>query len=184
MVGPVVAQTVSDEMINNGEVKKEDWNAYESSVGLLSIGDTLIIGSAASDGSDQYVTLVQYKYSGYKAMLYNGFTHNELLLNSAGFQGTKVIVESIITRGTKKRMGLVMDLILAENKAGISGNFSCINPSKAFQLGELINSDHITREMAISKLKEAKELLDLGLYSQSDYDALKEELTPIIVNDK
>ena len=40
----------------------------------------------------------------------------------------------------------------------------------------------MTREQALAKMKEAKDLLDLGIMSQSDYDALKEKLTPIILN--
>lgn len=41
----------------------------------------------------------------------------------------------------------------------------------------------ISRTEAISKLKEAKDLLDLGLITQAEYDALKEKLTPIIMGD-
>ena len=38
----------------------------------------------------------------------------------------------------------------------------------------------MTREQAIKNLKEAKELLELDIIPQSEYDALKDELTPII----
>ncbi len=40
----------------------------------------------------------------------------------------------------------------------------------------------MTRDEAIAKLKEAKELLDLEMMSQEDYDALRKELSPIIMN--
>ncbi|MDA0783856.1 MAG: hypothetical protein O2814_04840 [Bacteroidetes bacterium] len=40
----------------------------------------------------------------------------------------------------------------------------------------------MTREQALAKMKEAKDLLDLGIMSQIDYDALKEKFTPIILN--
>jgi hypothetical protein len=39
----------------------------------------------------------------------------------------------------------------------------------------------MTKEEAIAKLKETKELLDLGMIKQEDYDKLKLELTPIIM---
>lgn len=43
--------------------------------------------------------------------------------------------------------------------------------------------DHsgMTRDEAIAKLKESKDLFDLGLIKQDDYDKLKTELTPIIM---
>jgi len=39
----------------------------------------------------------------------------------------------------------------------------------------------LTREEAIAKLKESKDLLDLGLLTQPEYEKLKQELTPIIM---
>ena len=38
----------------------------------------------------------------------------------------------------------------------------------------------MNRENAIKKLKEAKDLLELELMTQEEYDKLKKELTPII----
>lgn len=49
--------------------------------------------------------------------------------------------------------------------------------------GELINPNApMTREQAISKLTEAKSLLDLDMMSKEEYDAIKLEVTPIIKN--
>ena len=51
--------------------------------------------------------------------------------------------------------------------------------------GEIINPNAtMTREQAIGKLKESKDLLDLGLLSQEEYDKIKAELTPIIMGSK
>ena len=48
-------------------------------------------------------------------------------------------------------------------------------------LGEVYLLNRLmTREEAIAKLKESKDLLDLEMISQEEYDALKLELTPII----
>ena len=50
--------------------------------------------------------------------------------------------------------------------------------------GEAINPNRLmTREEAIAKLKEAKDLFDLDMMSQDEYDALRKELTPIIRGD-
>ena len=45
-----------------------------------------------------------------------------------------------------------------------------------------VRTNGMTRDEAISKLKETKDLLDLGLVQQVDYDKLKAELTPIIIS--
>jgi len=42
----------------------------------------------------------------------------------------------------------------------------------------------LNRGEAIAKLKESKELLDLGVIEAADYETLKAELTPIIINYK
>jgi hypothetical protein len=39
----------------------------------------------------------------------------------------------------------------------------------------------MSREQAIAKLKEAKDLVDLGMMSKEDFEKLKVELTPIII---
>lgn len=39
----------------------------------------------------------------------------------------------------------------------------------------------MTREQAIAKLKEAKDLVDLGMMTKEDFEKLKIELTPLII---
>ena len=56
------------------------------------------------------------------------------------------------------------------------------NLERAISLGELINPNApLTREQAIAKLKEAKDLVELEMMSKEDFEALKAELTPIIM---
>ena len=45
-----------------------------------------------------------------------------------------------------------------------------------------MDSKKITREEAIKKLKEAKELLDLGILKKEEYDKIADELKPVIIN--
>ena len=45
-----------------------------------------------------------------------------------------------------------------------------------------VRTNGMTRDEAIAKLKESKDLLDLGLVKQDDYDKLKTELTTIIMS--
>ena len=42
----------------------------------------------------------------------------------------------------------------------------------------------MTREQAIAKLKETKDLMDLGLIGEDEYNKLKNDLTTIIMNKK
>jgi hypothetical protein len=47
--------------------------------------------------------------------------------------------------------------------------------------GELVNPKRaMTRSEAITKLKETKDLLELGMIKQEEYEKIKTELTPII----
>lgn len=56
-----------------------------------------------------------------------------------------------------------------------------MNPMEAFANGEAINPNRaMTRAEAIAKLKESKDLLDLGMIKQSEYDELKSKLALII----
>jgi len=58
-----------------------------------------------------------------------------------------------------------------------------IDYDTALEVGEIKNPNKkLTKEEAIAKLKEAKELLELGIITQEDYDKLKSEMTPIILN--
>jgi chaperonin cofactor prefoldin len=64
---------------------------------------------------------------------------------------------------------------------GINKFLSLLDTELAYSYGEiLIKNRKMTRDEAIAKLKESKELLDLELLTQEEYNALKEELTPII----
>jgi hypothetical protein len=53
--------------------------------------------------------------------------------------------------------------------------------SSAIRVGEIINPNApLNREQAIAKLKEAKDLLELGMMTKEEFDTLRAELSPII----
>jgi hypothetical protein len=58
-----------------------------------------------------------------------------------------------------------------------------IDIDKALEYEEVVNSNRpLTRSEAIIKLKEQKDLFDLGLISEKEYLELKEKLSPIILS--
>ncbi len=51
----------------------------------------------------------------------------------------------------------------------------------ALSVGEVL-ADGLSREQAIAKLKESKELFELDMISEEEFESVKKELTPIIKN--
>jgi hypothetical protein len=99
--------------------------------------------------------------------------------------GEEVTITSIRVGHTKisKNSPLVISLYVQNPKSPLGAkNRTVADIEKAIETGEIINPNAaMTREQAIAKLKESKELLDLGMMPQEEYDALKLKLTPIIM---
>ena len=57
-----------------------------------------------------------------------------------------------------------------------------MNFEAAIKSGEIVTSV-MSKKTAIDKLKEAKELLDLEIITQDEYDEIKKSLTPFIMTD-
>ncbi len=138
---------------------KSDYEIYLTKTGdTLKVGDTLTIGIPTSDLGFTFISQGGQRVS------------NTL-------SDKKVIVDKLKTYGTKKS-GYKM---YAHFK-GYGLIPVLIDYDSALELGEIKNSKiKLTKEQAISKLKEAKELLDLEVITQEDYDILKSELTLLIL---
>ncbi|WP_430974472.1 hypothetical protein [Sunxiuqinia rutila] len=68
-------------------------------------------------------------------------------------------------------------LILGENSSGY-----CTNSfMRCIPVGRQTSLRNRTAAGAIAKLKEAKDLLDLGLMEEADYEKVKAELAPVIM---
>jgi len=92
-------------------------------------------------------------------------------------QGWESEVLKIKVHGSKRKG--VSAFITGKTETGMTRYV--FDYEKALSVDEVV-TDTLTREQAISKLKESNDLLDLGLLSQENYDKIKEELTPIIMN--
>lgn len=103
----------------------------------------------------------------------------------AAYQAERVVIEKIKVGHTKmSKKSPMMVLLFVENPTApsSSNNRSIYDYEKALQLGEVINpAAPISREEAIRKLKESKDLLDLGMLSQGKYDSIKAVLSPVIM---
>ncbi len=103
----------------------------------------------------------------------DGFSITEKAsISSKGWEAE--IIKFKVT-GTK-RMGYS---VIAVCKTEVGNLRYWIYVEKATRDGE-IQTSILTREQAIAKLKEAKDLLDLEMMTQEEYDKLKKELAPII----
>ena len=102
-------------------------------------------------------------------------------------KNTTVVVNEIKTyhRGSKnKPLYVVMVLGEINGRAfGINKFLSVMDTELAIESGEvLLKNSKMTREEAIAKLKEAKELMEIDVMSKEEFEQLKKELTPIIIN--
>ena len=170
----------------------------------VKLGDTLIIGNPTSSSatSSTYGGGNKIAYGRTKTRFNKEFEFIQLG-RPAGFgvvmsgQDTPmaginlskevVLVKEMKTyhKGSKKKP-LNVQIILGEINGrafGINQYLSVMNTELAIESGEIfLKNRKMTRDEAIAKLKEAKELLDLEMMSQEDYDALRKELSPIIMN--
>jgi len=134
------------------------YSAYVSKTGdIIHEGDTLVIGKPG--GEFGFLNIQQ---GGQRIAVW--------------MAGKKVKISQIKSYGTSKRG---YTLFVQFKGFGLLPVF--IDYDNALQTGEIINPNgRMTREQAIAKLKESKELLDLQMMTQSKYDSLKNKLAPII----
>ena len=80
--------------------------------------------------------------------------------------------------GGTKRMGFSI-YVVGKTSTGMDRyNYDY---ERALSVGEVL-ADGLSREQAIAKLKESKELFELDMMSKEEYDSIRKELTPIIKN--
>jgi len=176
-------------------------NSYVTKDGLtIKIGDTLTIGNAVIERekymfNDVFSNLVIGKAKGtnYKEFTY---LHHD-------YSGSKVIIHSIFVTHKKftgykfwpdrNEMPLYVSVFVKSPKVkltsvkGLSKILShsrktILDIEKALLSGEIVNPNApLSRQEAIKKLKESKDLMELELMSKEEYEKLKEKLTPIIL---
>jgi hypothetical protein len=182
-----------------------EYTAADGSV--LAVGDTLVIGipsgnitsttavgggyrigaaKARSRTKSSFTTIIMGRPAGFGSIM--SAMSGEAPANAgANMQGEIVIISEMKAyhKGSKKKP-LAISILLGEPNGrafGINKYMSSTDLEKSVLAGEIksINAP-LTRGEAIAKLKESKELLDLGIMTNADYERLKLELTPLIIN--
>lgn len=155
------AQKIADYKSLEGSIFGKKVDIYiTKSRDTLKIGDTLIIGKMSAENHFRFIN--QANQFGGSQLTGHKITIKKMLVDKRGKQGDPTLWVDF--RG----WGLYPVYISYE---------------QAIESGEVINPNgKLTREQAINKLREAKELLELEVITQDEYDKLKDELTPIIVN--
>ena len=109
----------------------------------------------------------------------------QVMANNSLKNTTAIVTEiKAYHRGSKKKpLYLIMVLGEMNGKAfGINKYLSVMDTELAIESGEiLLKNRKMTREEAILKLKEAKELMEIDMMSKEEFEKLKKELRPIIM---
>ena len=179
----------------------------------VSVGDTLILGTPTSEetatrtysgsygtkargGVSQSRSTSKKTYEFVKLGRPAGFgsvmtamSGEAQLMADNSLKNTEVIVQEIKAyhRGSKnKPLYVVMVLGEINGRAfGANKYLSVMDTELAIESGEiLLKNRKMTRDEAIEKLKEAKELLEIDMISKEEFEELKKELAPIITNKK
>ena len=179
----------------------------------VSVGDTLILGTPTSEEtatrtySGSYGTKARggvaqsrstskktYEFvklgrpAGFGSVM-TAMSGEAQLMADNSLKNTSVIIQEIKTyhRGSKnKPLYVVMVLGEMNGKAfGVNKYLSVMDTELAIESGEILKKNRkMTRDEAIEKLKEAKELLEIDMMSKEEFEELKKELAPIITNKK
>lgn len=169
----------------------------------VKVGDTLIIGkpttseastTAYGNRSLRTTNRKQFEYiqlgrpAGFGAIM-GALGGQAPTMAGINLSKETVLVEEIKVyhKGSKKKpLNVIMVLGEINGRAfGVNKYLTLQDAEGAIELGEVyLKNRKMTRDEALAKLKEAKDLLDLEMMSQEEYDKIKAELTPIIMGGK
>lgn len=175
--------------------------SYETGQGFtLDLGDTLTLGapqgsSATAMGNANVVTAVgrswySMVYNGTQAatmgkavlMGLSGVPDPAMFMAPASLAGSQVRVVRMKLAGTKRKptIWVECEFIEAKDRENSSGILTVSDIDNALRIGEVSSGEVMTREIAIARLKEAKDLLDLGVLTPEQFEAEKAKYLPIL----
>ena len=169
----------------------------------IKIGDTLEIGNAFMEGPNWKMFDRTYEAGDVFQSIYNGDIQNRDIekYNHLPYSqsGNKIVVHSIYVKHkkytgynplkNKKETPLYIVLFVKPITDGIVSSIlsypriTILDLEEAFNTGEIINPNPpLTRPEAIRKLKESKDLFEIDMLSEEEYNQIRNKLTPIINN--
>ncbi len=154
---------------------------------VVGAGNNVAVAKARSNTKSSFSNIIMGRPAGVGNII-NAMGGEAPVNAGPEMQGEVVVVSEmkVFHKGSRKKP-LALQVLLGEPNGrafGINKYMSITDFEKAVLAGEIKSTNApLTREEAIAKLKESKDLLDLGIISQVEYDNLKEELTPIILQE-
>jgi len=140
------------------------------------VGDTIKLGPSSNKISNDYETI----YVG-RLTMGNALMGVQPVLASTAFQQNTYVLSKAQVWRSMGRTGVKIELKDVNFKSGLLGSAYLTASELSVTRGELINPNApMTREEAIAKLKEAKDLFELDMMTKEEYDAIRIEVTPII----
>ena len=172
------------------------YNSYTTKNGFkISKGDILTIGKPFSEKgkvkmNDEFRNIVVGKVSGTYIHEYKFLNqkYQDEKLESLKFMFLMKNMMDINSFTIKNEMPLYVSIyVTSANKGDNFSSFfgdskkTILNIESAFVDKEVVNPNApLTREEAIKKLRESKDLMELDMMSKEDYENLRKKLTPII----
>jgi len=189
--------TINLKTVTVEQLKKKFKNGFETKVLILEDGSViqqgsdLIVGVPSNNmnvntnvynGQKVAPTTIDFSYlmiGRYSTMAVLSATYF-----GSNFSDTEIVVEKIKIFSSGKNITAFVDFTKKDGTNTAMGKYgSILGLTTALNKGEIINPNRpMNRQEAIAKLKEAKDLLDLGMMSEDDFEKLKAELQPIIMN--
>lgn len=153
---------------------------------ILKVGDTLIIGkisgSTSTTSNDLGKNLTQKVYTSAISGTFSDNVRYGIHFLPEGWEGKMFVIQEISVRHEALSKKSKVDTYALAKTIGNNKDLYTLMIDYGINNGEIINpKGKMTKAQALVKLKEAKELLDLDLIKQSQYDSLKKELSPIIM---
>lgn len=169
-----------------GTPTSEEMNTrtYESSYGEKKIRGA--IGDSRSTSTKTYAYIRLGRPGGIGNILMGAAGEADLMANET-FKRTVVLVTEIkaFHRGSSnKPLNVLLTLGEINGRAfGMNKNLTVTDTELALEYKEiLLQHTKLTRDEAIAKLKEAKELMEIEMMTREEFDQLKKQLAPIIQN--
>jgi hypothetical protein len=182
-------RTINDNIVKIGDTlilgnpTSEEFNtrAYSGSYGSKARGG---VSQSRSTSTKTYEFVKMGRPAGFGSVMTAMSGEAEIMADNSLKNTTVVVSEMKAYHRGSKNKPLYVIMVLGEINGrafGINKYLSVTDTELAVESGEiLIKNRKMTRDEAISKLKEAKELMEIEMLSKEEFEKLKEELAPII----